>query len=88
MPKEMIAIEIGASAEAVFDLIHDYDQRLDWDPLLSKACIISGEKRAAKGVQTLCVGTWKSGRIGVETEYISFSRGQVLIIMILLITVI
>ena len=77
MPKEILSIEIEASAEAVFDLIHDYDRRLDWDPLLSKACILSGEKKAAKGVRTLCVGTWKSGKIGVETEYISFARGRV-----------
>jgi hypothetical protein len=25
--------EIAASAEAVFDLVHDYDRRLSWDTL-------------------------------------------------------
>ena len=77
MPKEILSIEIGASAEAVFDLIHDYDRRLEWDTLLRKALILDGWNKAGKGVRTLCVGTWKSGGIGVETEYISFERGRV-----------
>jgi len=77
MPKAMQSIEIEASAEAVFDLIHDYDRRLEWDPLLRKAVILDGKSEAGKGVRTLCVGTWESGGIGVETEYISFARGRV-----------
>ena len=32
MPATSVAIEISAEPEAIFDLIHDYSRRLDWDP--------------------------------------------------------
>ena len=77
MPKETIRIEIEQPVEVVFDLIHDYARRLEWDTLLSRADIIDGSPGAARGVRTRCVGTWRSGGIGLETEYISFDRGRV-----------
>ncbi len=77
MPRESVELEIACPAEEVFDLLHDYERRLEWDPLLSRADIIDGSPAAAKGVKTRCVGTWRSGGLGLETEYISFDRGRV-----------
>lgn len=77
MPRSEQSIEIDASATAVFDLIHDYDQRLDWDTMLSEAKLLGGATVADIGVRSLCVGTWKSGFLGMETEYVQFKRGEV-----------
>ena len=77
MPRASTELEINRPPEQVFALLHDYDRRLAWDPLLQQADIIDGSLAAAKGVRTRCVGTWRSGGIGMETEYISFDPGRV-----------
>ena len=59
----------------VFDVIHDYDLRLSWDAMLSRAELLGPEP--AVGVKSLCVGTWKTGFLPFETEYIAFVPGQV-----------
>ena len=77
MPKETVSIEIHASCIAVFNLIHDYDRRLQWDTMLSRAMLLGDAKSADVGVRSLCVGTWQSGYLGLETEYIRFEPGEV-----------
>jgi hypothetical protein len=77
MPKGTLPIEIEASCEAVFALVHDYERRLRWDTLLSEATLLGGAEAAGRGVRTRCVGTWRSGRIALETEYITFEPGRV-----------
>ena len=77
MPKGTVTIEIDTSCAMAFDLIHDYDRRLDWDTLLSQAILLGDAKSVGKGVRTRCVGTWRSGKIAMETEYITFEPGRV-----------
>jgi hypothetical protein len=77
MPKGTVTIEIDASCTTVFDLIHNYDRRLEWDTLLSEATLLREAKFADKGVQTRCVGTWRTGKVAMETEYITFELGRV-----------
>jgi hypothetical protein len=72
------SVDILASCEEVFDVVHDYEIRLYWDTLLSQACILDkGVKEAGLGVSTLCVGRAALGKIAVETVYVSFDRGRV-----------
>src|SRR2546425_3859133 len=40
------AIEIRARPEAVFDLIHDYARRLEWDSFLKEARLLEGAEAA------------------------------------------
>jgi hypothetical protein len=77
MPRDTQSIEIRATCDAVFDLVHDYDRRLEWDSMLSRAMLLNGATNADAGVRSLCVGTWKGAFLGVETEYIRFERGRV-----------
>lgn len=67
---------IGASCEAVFDAVHDYERRLEWDSMLSRATLLGGATAAKVGVRSVCVGTWKGGLLALETEYVRFERGQ------------
>jgi hypothetical protein len=69
--------DIAAPCEEVFDVIHDYNIRLSWDTLLSKACIVDGSAHAGLGVRTLCVGGRSVAGFGMETVYISFNRPHV-----------
>ena len=76
MPRASVAVEIDAPCEAVFALVHDYDRRLEWDSMLSEARLLGGATAAGLGVRSLCVGTWKSGFLAMETEYVRFDRGR------------
>lgn len=64
-------VEINCTPEVAFDFTQDYDQRLSWDTFLKKADLIEGATKADKGVKAYCVA--KNG-LGMETEYITFSR--------------
>lgn len=65
---------IPASSEAVFDLLHDYGRRLEWDTLLQAAYLEDGRVAAAKGVRSTCVGRWSLGGIALTTVYVTFER--------------
>lgn len=77
MPRGAVSVEVEGSCTAVFNLIHDYGRRLEWDTLLSKACLLDGAPEAGLGVRSLCVGTWREMFLPLETEYIRFEPGQV-----------
>lgn len=77
MPRGTVSVEVEASCTAVFNLIHDYGRRLEWDTLLSKACLLDGASKAGLGVRSLCVGTWRGAFLPLETVYIRFEPGQV-----------
>lgn len=77
MPKESVSIAINASCESVFDLIHDYDRRLQWDTLLRKAYLCDGAKQAGRGVRSVCAAKWIVGGITIKSEYVSYDRGKV-----------
>lgn len=77
MPKGIVIKDMSANCERVFDLIHDYDRRLEWDTLLREAYLEPPFVRAEKGAVSLCRGRWILGGIGVRTIYVSFARGKV-----------
>jgi hypothetical protein len=77
MRRQSSSIEIGASSEAVFDVVHDYERRLEWDTMLSQARLLAGASAAQVGVRSRCVGTWRSAFLALETEYVRFERGRV-----------
>jgi hypothetical protein len=77
MPRRTLSIDVGVPCETVFDLVHDYGRRLEWDTMLSAAHLLSGATAAGVGVRSRCVGTWKSGFLPMETEYVQFVRGHV-----------
>lgn len=68
---------IQAPAREVFDLVHDYTRRLEWDTLLSAAYLEDGYAGAAKGATSVCVGRWYLGRIALKTVYVVFDRPEV-----------
>lgn len=74
MPHSEVSEVIPAPSSAVFDLVHDYTRRLQWDTLLRAAYLDDGAKVAAKGVTAVCVGRKSLGSIALKTVYVTFER--------------
>lgn len=68
---------IPAPSAAVFDLLHDYDRRLEWDTLLRAAYLDDGHAAAEKGATSVCVGRWAVGGFALKTVYVTFERPKV-----------
>lgn len=83
MPKATIKEEIPASANEVFDLIHNYQKRLEWDTLLRKAYLEPEFKEAKLGAISVCQGRLFIGGFSLRTEYISFQKGKVAAVKLL-----
>lgn len=68
---------IPAPSTAVFDLLHDYTRRLEWDTLLQAAYLDDGYTTACAGATSVCVGRRSLGGIALKTVYVSFERPSV-----------
>ena len=77
MPRGTHSIEINASCDAVFELIHNYDTRLQWDSMLCEATLLGAAAEVVKGVRTRCVGNWKCLWLAIEADYLSYEKGKV-----------
>lgn len=77
MPGATISEQMPVSGEKVFQLLHDYDRRLEWDTLLRKAELTRGCARAEQGATSLCVGRPFFGIFGLETRYVTYQEGKI-----------
>ena len=66
------SILIAAAPGEVFDLLHDYGRRLEWDPFLRRAELLDGATSAGVGVEARCTARWRSGGLGMDVVYVSF----------------
>lgn len=69
----VITTVINQPAQVVFDVIHDYERRLDWDTLLRRAYVVGAQSPAA-GVETVCTAKWHLGGFSFRTRYVTFNR--------------
>jgi Polyketide cyclase / dehydrase and lipid transport len=83
MPTAEISETIPASTEAVFELLHDYKKRLEWDTLLQEAYLEPEFEKSEKGAVSVCRGKRILGGFAVRTEYVSFEPGKVAAIKML-----
>src|SRR5215470_11808295 len=77
MRRGRVSEVIPASSAQVFDLLHDYGRRLEWDTLLSQAYLDDGFTEARKGATSVCVGRRSLGALAFKTVYVSFDRPTV-----------
>lgn len=77
MPTAEIREIIPAPADAVFELLHDYQRRLEWDTLLQEAYLEPEFERAERGAISVCRGRTSLGGFALRTEYVSFEKGKV-----------
>lgn len=83
MPKGSVKEIIPASAVEVFDLIHNYKRRLEWDTLLQKAYLEPEFEKPDVGAISVCQGRPILGGFALRTKYVSFQRGKVAAIKML-----
>ena len=69
-------IEIAAAPELVFDVIHDYKRRLEWDPFLKEARLLDRET-ACVGATCRCIAKNSFGGLVMDAVYVSFDRPNV-----------
>jgi len=72
MPHGTVIEVITARSAAVFELLHNYERRLEWDTLLQRAYLTDGHRSAGLGATYVSQGRAFLGGIGVKTEYVSF----------------
>lgn len=77
MPTGTVVEIMPIGAVEVFQLIHDYDRRLEWDTLLREAYLEPSFSVAGKGAVTVCRGRRTLGNIAIRTEYVTFEMGKV-----------
>lgn len=77
MPHGSVTNVIPASSSQVFQLLHDYNRRLEWDTLLQSAQLCDGWKNAQLHATSVCKGRWFLGGIALKTEYVSFHSPSV-----------
>ena len=75
MPTTSITQQMPCSSAEVFEVLHDYSRRLEWDTLLSSAALTQGHVKAGPGATSLCVGKGWLGRIGIGTIYVTWQEG-------------
>jgi FkbM family methyltransferase len=68
---------IEAPPGFVFQVLHDYRLRLDWDPFLRRAELLDGATSAAVGVKTRCCAKYRLLGWCMTTEYVNFQPGEV-----------
>jgi len=76
MPHAVLTEVIPASAADVFQLIHNYDRRLEWDTLLQAAYLTDGFSAAQLGAVSVCQGKAILGGIALQTKYLAFVPGR------------
>lgn len=76
MPTAEIKEVIPASAKAVFELVHDYRRRLEWDTLLQEAYLEPEFSKAERGAISVCRGKFILGGFALRTQYVSFEEGK------------
>ncbi|MFK7851565.1 MAG: hypothetical protein AB8D78_11355, partial [Akkermansiaceae bacterium] len=77
MQSATVSQQMPVDSSAVFNLLHDYDRRLEWDTLLKEARLTRGHEKAGKGATSLCVGKPMFGIFGIETRYLTFKEGEI-----------
>jgi hypothetical protein len=63
---------LPAPSIVVFEVLHDYGRRLEWDTLLRAAYLEGGHQVAGKGVTSVCIGRRALGGIALRTVYVTF----------------
>jgi hypothetical protein len=74
MARGKVSAILPAPSAVVFDVLHDYDRRLEWDTLLQAAYLADGHTAARKGATAVCVGRATLGGIALKTVYVAFER--------------
>ena len=77
MPTACIEETLPITTDEAFDLIHDYDRRLEWDTLLQEAYLEPEFPAAAKGAVSVCRGRRILGSIAIRSVYVTFDRGKI-----------
>ncbi|ACQ80246.1 conserved hypothetical protein [Beutenbergia cavernae DSM 12333] len=69
----VISRTIRATPDDLFDVVHDYHRRLEWDTLLRAARTVD-DAEPAVGVEAVCTARRALGGFSFTTTYVTFRR--------------
>ncbi|MEI8082560.1 MAG: SRPBCC family protein [Actinomycetes bacterium] len=72
----VVSITIDQPSGVVFDTVHDYHRRFEWDTMLRTARTID-DATPAKDVVAVCAAKWQFGGLVFATRYVTFRRPTV-----------
>lgn len=72
MQRRVIAIAIAAPPQRVFDVVHDYGVRTQWDTMLRSARM-AGDQAPGKDAVAACSARWYLGGLTFRTRYVTFN---------------
>lgn len=75
MAHARITAEMPVASERVFDVLHDYERRLEWDTLLRAARMVDGAEPAV-GAVAVCTARRSLGGFSFRTRYVTFRRPE------------
>jgi hypothetical protein len=82
MPSAALSVVIPAPQQAVFELLHDYRRRREWDTLLDAAHLEPSGAAAGVGVVAVCRGRARVGGMTLRTRYITFRPPDVAAVLL------
>lgn len=82
MAHAVIVQEMPVGCAEVFDLVHDYDRRLEWDTLL-RAARLEGTDTPGEGAVAVCTARRVLGGFSFRTRYVTFRRPELAAITLL-----
>ena len=71
-----VSLEMPAPACEVFDVLHDYEHRQEWDPAVSEARLTGGHLRPEPGAIRQSRTTLPLGMIALEEECVTVHPGE------------
>ena len=77
MPSATVSQQMPVPSAEVFELLHDYGRRLEWDTLLKEARLTNGHTEAGVGATSLCVRKPFFGIFGIETRYVTYTEPHI-----------
>lgn len=77
MPNGTVTEIMPATRVDVFRVLHDYDQRLQWDTLLQAAYLTDGTQTVDRGVVAVCKGRRHLGGITLRSKYVTFRSPRI-----------
>jgi hypothetical protein len=64
------------SAREVFDVLHDYERRLEWDPVMREARLTGGRSLAGPGATRHSRTSLQLGSLELDEQYVTFHPGE------------
>jgi uncharacterized protein YndB with AHSA1/START domain len=76
MSRITVKSKMPAPADEVFEVLHDYEHRQEWDPVLRETRLTGGLREPKLGAKRHSRAAYQLGNLEVDEEYVTFHPGE------------